>query len=554
MINGSVPSMKKNQIRKALLCAGIYLALLYLFMFFERSQGITFIKAVWYSLATLTTVGYGDVVPVSPEGMLIGAVFAILSTFFFAFLVGLVLSLMRGSLLPMIRMLRAGGRNWYIFEECTPRNRSIARNLRKEKGCSLIIFANTPADQNEWNSLETDEDRGPAEFGQNTPSSINNSSIRNSSIKNKTPEIHTTLTTEAVIRRAADKSRCLVFCMDDNGFSNYQRAATLLDSGVKVSCLSEIAPDHVPSSLILFNPYISCARQYWGKYPVRRPDEKIIMIGSGKYAEALLEQALTVNVLHPDQQIQYLVYGDWGEFRLNHPYLSQVCTWGDSLNFASQPWNSDHEALKAADRIILCCDDERETLAIFSDLHRYVPISAAVYARLSQETNADMICFGSPDELLTPENVLHRRLEEMARTMHEIYLTSNNLTSPSWEELDAFKRRSNLASADHIATKVRILLGEQSGPELTQEILDAAFAKWQEEWPQKKEFFRRIEHERWMRFHLMNNWQFNAVRDDRKRLHSSILPFESLDEREQAKDDYAWELIGELRNRGSSHV
>ena len=76
--------------------------------------------------------------------------------------------------------------------------------------------------------------------------------------------------------------------------------------------------------------------------------------------------------------------------------------------------------------------------------------------------------------------------------------------------------------------------------------MQEAFVKWQNEWPQKKDFFRRVEHERWMRFHLMNNWQYSEVRDDRKRLHPSLLPFDRLDEKEQAKDDYAWELLGEL--------
>ena len=412
----------------------------------------------------------------------------------------------------------------------------------------------------------------------------------------KTPEIHTTLTTEAVIRRAADKSRCLVFCMDDNGFSNYQRAATLLDSGVKVSCLSEIAPDHVPSSLILFNPYISCASLYWSKYPVRLSGETIVLIGSGKYADAILEQALVVNVLDPSQQIRYIVYGDFEQFRLNHPCLSQICNCsdqlpehgqkdsssdqlpapgqkdprGDTLVFSSAPWNEDHGVLKTADRIILCFDDEEETLSTFFTLHKYVPTTATIYARLSQdadgapirfgnssqqgapddalpqETKESLIRFGNPEELLTPEIVLHRHLDKWARTMHEIYLTSSGLTSPRWEELDAFKRRSNCASADHILVKMRILLGEKAGRELTKETLEAAFEQWQKEWPEKKAFFREIEHERWMRFHFMNNWQYNKVRNDAKRLHSSLLPFDSLDEKEQSKDDYAWELLGKL--------
>lgn len=573
--------MNKKRIIRALLLAGVYLVLLYLFTFFENSQGITFAQAIWYSLATLSTVGYGDVVPQSTGGMIIGGLFAMCSTFLFAFVVGVVLSIMRGSLLPMLRLAVSGGKSWYIFEEFTIPSRIMGQNIQRESSKNVVVFANTPSSNNDG--------------------------------KGKS-EIYTTLSAESVIRRASDKDRCLVFCMDHNGFSNYQRAASLLDTGARVCCMSEFEPDHYPSSLILFNPYISCASLYWSKYPVRLSGETIVLIGSGKYADAILEQALVVNVLAPNQQIRYIVYGDFEQFRLNHPCLSQICNCsdqlpehgqkdsssdqlpapgqkdprGDTLVFSSAPWNEDHGVLKTADRIILCFDDEEETLSTFFTLHKYVPTTATIYARLSQdadgapirfgrpaqlqapenslsqgtseavlpqdapddalpqETKESLIRFGNPEELLTPEIVLHRHLDKWARTMHEIYLTSSGLTSPRWEELDAFKRRSNCASADHILVKMRILLGEKAGRELTKETLEAAFEQWQKEWPEKKAFFREIEHERWMRFHFMNNWQYNKVRNDAKRLHSSLLPFDSLDEKEQSKDDYAWELLGKL--------
>lgn len=542
--------MNKKRITQVFLLAGVYLVLLYLFTFFENSQGITFGQAIWYSLATLSTVGYGDVVPKSPGGMVIGGFFAMLSTFLFAFIVGVVLSIMRGSLLPMLRLAISRGKTWYIFEEFSPRSRIMGQNIQKESKDNVVVIANTPASYNDG--------------------------------KGKS-EIYTTLSADAVIRRASDKRRCRVFCMDDNGFVNYLRGVSLMNSGAQICCLSEFEPDHYPSSLILFNPYISCASLYWSKYPARLSGESIVLIGGGKYAEAILEQALVVNVFDPDQHIQYLVYGDFEQFRLNHPFLSQVCNCsdrplspgqnnsrGDTLVFSSAPWNEDHEVLKAADRIILCFDNDEETLSTFAMLHKYVPTSAAIYARLSQDAEASeihftnpaglqalkselppahkraLIRFGNPVELLTPDIVLHRHLDQWARTMHEIYLTSSGLTSPRWEELDAFKRRSNCASASHILVKVRVLLGEQVGQELTKEILEAAFEAWQKEWPEKKDFFRRLEHERWMRFHFMNNWQYNKVRDDSKRLHSSLLPYDKLDEKERAKDDYAWELLGEL--------
>ena len=49
---------------------------------------------------------------------------------------------------------------------------------------------------------------------------------------------------------------------------------------------------------------------------------------------------------------------------------------------------------------------------------------------------------------------------------------------------------------------------------------------------------------RWMRFHMLNNWQYAPVRNNARRLHPLLVPFDALDEADQIKDDYAWELLG----------
>ena len=56
---------------------------------------------------------------------------------------------------------------------------------------------------------------------------------------------------------------------------------------------------------------------------------------------------------------------------------------------------------------------------------------------------------------------------------------------------------------------------------------------------------RRNEHDRWMRFHALYNWTYDAERDNNLRRHPSMLPFEQLSEAEQAKDDYAWKSLSE---------
>ena len=44
----------------------------------------------------------------------------------------------------------------------------------------------------------------------------------------------------------------------------------------------------------------------------------------------------------------------------------------------------------------------------------------------------------------------------------------------------------------------------------------------------------------------MYNWHYAPQRDNARRLHPLMVPFDELTLADQAKDDYAWELIGSL--------
>ena len=75
--------MKKETLVKIGLSLGLYYILLYLLVLVEQNTTGSSIQsigdALWYSIVTLTTVGYGDFYPVSLYGKLIGSIFVIAS-------------------------------------------------------------------------------------------------------------------------------------------------------------------------------------------------------------------------------------------------------------------------------------------------------------------------------------------------------------------------------------------------------------------------------------------------------------------------------------------
>ena len=75
-----------------LLFLAVYILLVYQLLEYELLEGHSEIKslsdALWYSIVTLTTVGYGDIVPTSEGGRIIGYIFLFLSLGVYGILIG----------------------------------------------------------------------------------------------------------------------------------------------------------------------------------------------------------------------------------------------------------------------------------------------------------------------------------------------------------------------------------------------------------------------------------------------------------------------------------
>lgn len=508
--------MKKfRQYGWLLLGLGLYTGLLVVLTVAESSRADasiqSFSDALWYSIVTLSTVGYGDLYPVTTAGKLIGILFVLLSVGALAFLVGSAVSLLTGQMLPRLRLRLLRRKHWYIFSQLNDTSLALAQSLQAQGGIALFPTAD----------------------------------------RDKASDLHYYPGTMASVA-ALKKDGCALFFLDEESGSNYPQALTALSLGHPIYCRTEQNPDRCPDQLTLFNRYACCARDYWRRQPLGSYETDVVLIGDGRYAWELLEQGLAVNVFGPERTVRYHAFGDWADFRRCHPQLELTIAIDedrpgmDCLYFHPQSWNADSAVLSQAHRIILCGDDQRENLAILRKLRRYFPVSGIVHLRSKAPVPGETV-FGTDTQIFTAENVMASGLTEAARTMHKIYRESAKTAVPDWKELNEFTRQSNMAAADHLLIKIRLLLEDETITRITADHCKEAYHRFAQD--PRREWYRRIEHRRWMRFHSLYHWRYAPIRDDGARQHPLMVPFEALSEAEQAKDDYAWQLLASMAKK-----
>ena len=265
-------------------------------------------------------------------------------------------------------------------------------------------------------------------------------------------------------------------------------------------------------------------------------------------AQALINNAIITNCRTPVYTAQYHLFGDWNIYRQTHFCLDQAMAVNreeaekDSLFFHDADWNADADLIFAADRIIFCFDDEKENVQCAQMLDDCFSHNAKIYVRSSCPFMPG-VRFGETGELYTEELVMKHRLDRLAMGLHNRYCSKTEKQMPAWEELSIFMKESNRAAADHIPTKISLLL--DAVQPLDQERCRMAAKAFHEADDSIREKCRQNEHDRWMRFYCLHNWRYASERDDSRRMHPCILPYEQLSDEEKAKDDYAWQLLAE---------
>ena len=494
----------------------VYLLLLFLLLSAEaRSPDASirsFWDAVWFSLITMTTVGYGDLSPVTPGGRVLGLIFALCSIGILTALISLGIQLISGQFLPRLRLRMNRRQKWYVFNEQTPDALTLAAKLKESDPHGLFLFPQA------------------AEGVEKDPSSV--------LMDAGCPAL-------AALRGTPDGM--VFFGMSGDHWKNYEQGLEAAEQHIPAYCMTDFSVDSLPPEMHLFSLRDVLSRSYWKSHPLRSDESQIVLIGNGSACDALLERALLTNVFEPGRRISYHVFGNPDEFASLHPAIvAALVPEGDDdiLHLYPGSWTEQRDLIQAADRILLCADNERENLSVYGRLRSWFSTKASVHLLLQTPVEG-LVSFGDRDTVLTPEFVMQDEINRLAIRMNDLY--NRYAAHPTaWRDLSEFLRQSNIAAADHLPVKVRYLLQNDSLTDIGPAEYRQAFQRFAARRDAEADLFQEMEHRRWLRFYWMYNWNYNPVRDNALRRHPLILPYWELSLEEQKKDAYAWELLNEF--------
>ena len=426
----------------------------------------TLADAFWYSVVTMTTVGYGDLYPVTITGRLIGLLLMMASLGAFVALATFVYRMLKGDVLPVLYLKKHRKQRFTVFLNANEESFALARRLQDD----VNVFP------------------GRAEL----PEGLNAVAVEQSALK--------------VLALPGGERRAVILGPD--GTANAQSARTILPSGRQIVCQTQ---ETLPG-VTAFDRENACARMYWRAYPIRRTERSIVCMGLGKLGGEMMEQALRVNVLGA-QRLTYHLFGDTLRFAQDHRMLGRFLALDreeaarDSLFLHTEDWRNAVDVLEKADRILLCMDDDEANREALAEIRRYFPTKAAIYACMMQgDSGNDAVFFGRDETVLTPEHVFGKQLTETARALNRLYGRQNPENACEWEALSPTAKRSNMASADHLPVKIDWLLSCGADCAVDAATCRAAYAAYTRLDAAQKDMCRRLEHERWMRNLYLEYW------------------------------------------------
>ena len=148
--------------------------------------------------------------------------------------------------------------------------------------------------------------------------------------------------------------------------------------------------------------------------------------------------------------------------------------------------------------------------------------------------------------MMNPADPRTPPIESIARAIHAEYVArflpdpARTPAFPPWDDLPEEFREANRDQARNIVEKLRVLgLGiAPVFPGATSERI--AFTR------EQLEQLSRMEHDRWMAEKARNGWVRGPVRDNDRKVHPDLIPWEALDETAKDKDRNAVRMIPKI--------
>ena len=356
----------------------------------------------------------------------------------------------------------------------------------------------------------------------------------------------------------------------------YQVRCFLHIGNAKVSAMlqqSDYFEDEKQNGIDLrfFNHHQMIARQFFARLPydyaqnMQDPQAvfRLIIFGTGPTARALLVQALqvmhTLNPASPD----IIVYGANAEqmgreLAAEYPGAAMV----SSIKFMT--FDGAYEPIlnelvvdppdHLVPVVIVAFDDDSANLKLSLEILHATPADVfRVYVlnyqndglnallRSRQSRLNRLTFFGSLESVCQVELITQERLDITARSIHEDYLqqlapqqgsiSESEAFKQSWDMLNEQARDTNRAQADHITYKLAMCGKLVGAPEQGASVYGALSFTADE-----VQMLAQVEHARWVAQRYLAGWRYGPQRDDRRRLHPSMVDWATLSEPEKQKD------------------
>ena len=248
--------------------------------------------------------------------------------------------------------------------------------------------------------------------------------------------------------------------------------------------------------------------------------------------------------------------GDIDTFKNSYEKINKACQLS-YLSSVSGSWRDVYEDILMAEQenaitaIYIASGDESDNLAIAlsvrEQIDRHKVMLAPVFVQISSGHNFDDLLepvsvtnefhkiiqpFGVLSEVMNDSLLTDFTNEGFAQHLHKLYSTKNVVEE--WASLTETKRESNRRAAAHARAKLSAIGYDVKVKPNKAIVLDPASKRLIHN--MHMDWLARMEHDRWLADRYVDGWDYSPQRDDLRRFHDMLIPFQELNEDEQRKD------------------